>query len=213
MVGSELVRDRLPRDFYPLGYPSNAEIVECNEGHGFLRFRPDEYGHASWWFANTTFAEPKEEAREPLLLRYLDPSFSQDLRHRQPEIDAALRDVIVPLGHASLRRSERAHADVTRRLLRTLRLPNVRLGRAARRRDSAELRPHDRRNIEQRALPRRRRGARGAAVRGRGRCAAIPRPTRPARALHARINNHPSERGHAVLGYGVVKAIASSDDL
>jgi hypothetical protein len=28
-----------------------------------------------------------------------------------------------------------------------------------------------------------------------------------------RINNHPSERGHAVLGDAVVKAIASRDEL
>jgi hypothetical protein len=193
MVGSELVRDRLPPDFYPLGHASNAEIVECNEGpiphrrvwlqqparsrrvarrrsrrrrrivgaravrrarqerrridsraihadrefrgyrsedpvaaRDFSRIRGAAAATGRVWFANTTFAEPKEEAREPLLLRYLDPSFSQDLRNRQPEIDAALREVIAPLGYASLQRSERVHADVTRRLLRILRLPNVR---------------------------------------------------------------------------------------
>lgn len=197
LVGKEAVRDRLPPDFYPLGYASNAEIVECNEGPGFLRFRTDDYGFNNprglvasrdveiavvgeslalgqcvppdkgvvalireryprtanfgitgtrilsqlgvfreyveplrpplvLWFVNTTFAEPAEEAREPVLLRYLDPSFSQNLRRRQPEIDAAVRELIAPLGYASLQRSERAQTDVTRRLLRALRLPNVR---------------------------------------------------------------------------------------
>jgi hypothetical protein len=317
MVGSELVRDRLPRDFYPLGYASNAEIVECNEGRGFLRFRTDEYGFNNppglvasrnvevavvgeslalgqcvapdksavasireryprtanfgvtgarilsqlavfreyveplrppvvVWFVNTAFADPKEEAREPLLLRYLDRSFSQDLRHRQPEIDAALRDVIAPLGYASLQRSERAHADAMQRVRRTLRLPNVRRLIAppqSWRRPGPPAELDHFKTVLQLATR--------AASSWRGRLVIVVLPSYgdttgerlsreryravvaaleelsldgvdgaqlfrdqidPLGLYMLRISNHPNERGHALLGDAVVKAIASRDN-
>jgi hypothetical protein len=49
------------------------------------------------WFVNLNFADPKEEADQPVLRRYLeDPSFSQDLLHRQDEVDAIVRDIVAP---------------------------------------------------------------------------------------------------------------------
>ena len=50
------------------------------------------------WFMNVNFAEPRHEGQRPRLLRYLnDSSYSQGLRHRQSDVDALIRDVVVPL--------------------------------------------------------------------------------------------------------------------
>jgi hypothetical protein len=49
------------------------------------------------WFVNINFADPREEADHPILRKYLsDPTFSQDLIHRQDEVDSVVRDIIVP---------------------------------------------------------------------------------------------------------------------
>ncbi len=49
------------------------------------------------WFVNVNFADPREEADQPVLRRYLsDPNFSQDLLHRQDEVDSVVRDIVVP---------------------------------------------------------------------------------------------------------------------
>ena len=50
------------------------------------------------WFVNANFAEARQEANQPVLVRYLDdPQFSQHLLQRQAEVDSFVRDVIVPL--------------------------------------------------------------------------------------------------------------------
>jgi hypothetical protein len=49
------------------------------------------------WFVNVNYADPREESEQPVLRRYLaEPSFSQNLLARQPEVDSALRDIVVP---------------------------------------------------------------------------------------------------------------------
>jgi hypothetical protein len=49
------------------------------------------------WFVNVNYADPREEADQPVLRRYLeDPTFSQDLIHRQDEVDSMVRDIVVP---------------------------------------------------------------------------------------------------------------------
>ncbi len=156
------------RGLLPLSNVSNANVVECNEGNGYLVFRSDELGFHNppgivsgpvdiavigesfalghcvppskgaverirrryprtanfgiagsrvlsqvavfreyvapleppvvVWFLNLNFAEAREEANQPLLTKYLDDaSFSQHLRERQPEVDALMREVVVPL--------------------------------------------------------------------------------------------------------------------
>jgi hypothetical protein len=49
------------------------------------------------WFVNVNYPDPREESEQPVLRRYLaEPSFSQNLLARQPEVDSALRDIVVP---------------------------------------------------------------------------------------------------------------------
>jgi hypothetical protein len=49
------------------------------------------------WIVNPGFAVDKEEGRDPILVRYLNPAFSQGLLHRQHEVDAAVRSLSAPL--------------------------------------------------------------------------------------------------------------------
>lgn len=49
------------------------------------------------WIVNPGFAIDESEARDPILVRYLEPSFSQNLLHRQSEVDAAVRSLTEPL--------------------------------------------------------------------------------------------------------------------
>lgn len=50
------------------------------------------------WFVNVNYAEPRQESEQPMLMRYLhEASFSQGLRQRQRDVDAFVRDVLVPL--------------------------------------------------------------------------------------------------------------------
>jgi hypothetical protein len=156
------------RDLLPLSNFSNALVVECNEGNGYLTFKTGEHGFNNpadlvegevdvavvgesfalghcvaplasavsrvrkafprtanfgiagsrvlsqlgvfreyveplqprvvVWFVNVNFAAPREEANQPVLLRYLeDPSFSQHLLQRQAEVDSFLREIVTPL--------------------------------------------------------------------------------------------------------------------
>jgi hypothetical protein len=49
------------------------------------------------WFVNVNFADPREEEDQPMLRKYLaDPSFSQNLRERQDEVDSVVRDIVIP---------------------------------------------------------------------------------------------------------------------
>jgi hypothetical protein len=185
-------------DFFPLSHASNAQIVECNEGLGFLQYQTDEYGfnnpsgliasrrvdvavvgeshalghcvppstsivdvirkhyprtatfgiagsrvisqlasfreyveplrpHVVIWFVNTAYAEPRQEADEPLLTRYFDPSFTQNLIDRQNEVDATIRE-LVPGLRANADNSLRTELENVeeKRFLQALRLKNVR---------------------------------------------------------------------------------------
>ena len=185
-------------DFFPLSHASHAQIVECNEGLGFLQYQTDEYGfnnpsgliasgrvdvavvgeshalghcvppstsivdvirkhyprtvtfgiagsrvvsqlasfreyveplrpHVVVWFVNTAYAEPRQEADEPLLTRYFDPSFTQNLIDRQNEVDATIRELVPGLrakGDDSLR-MELENVE-EKRFLQALKLKNVR---------------------------------------------------------------------------------------
>jgi hypothetical protein len=167
-TGPQIAAAIRERGVLPLTNPSNAYIVECNEGPGYLEFRSDEHGFnnppgltqgpvdvavigASFalghcvapsmsavellreryprtanfgvagsrvlsqlgvfreyvasleppivvWFINSNFAEPRQEASQPVLLKYLDdPSYSQKLRLKQSKVDAFLRELVIPL--------------------------------------------------------------------------------------------------------------------
>jgi hypothetical protein len=156
------------RGILPLSNVSNALVVECNEGNGYLQFKTGEHGFNNApglvdgavdvavigesfalghcvppsasavarvrnefprtanfgiagsrvlsqlgvfreyvepleprvvvWFVNVNFAEARQEANQPVLVRYLDdPQFSQHLLQRQAEVDSFLREVVAPL--------------------------------------------------------------------------------------------------------------------
>jgi hypothetical protein len=156
------------RGLLPLSNVANVQVVECNEGLGYFRFRSGEFGFNNEpglargpvdiavigeslalghcvppsasaidrvraqfprtanfgiagsrvltqlgifreyveplkpktviWFIHVNFAEPRWESNRPMLMRYLnDASFSQGLRERQRDVDAFVREVMVPL--------------------------------------------------------------------------------------------------------------------
>jgi hypothetical protein len=63
------------------------------------------------WFVHVNFAEARHESDRPMLMRYLnDESFVQGLRDRQSDVDAFLREVVVPL-HSRRDRELRAQLD------------------------------------------------------------------------------------------------------
>jgi hypothetical protein len=49
------------------------------------------------WVVNPGFAADTKESSDPVLVRYLDPDFSQGLMDRQPEVDAIIRKIAPPL--------------------------------------------------------------------------------------------------------------------
>ena len=50
------------------------------------------------WFMNVNFAVPRHESERPRLVRYLnDASYSQGLRQRQGDVDAFVREVLLPI--------------------------------------------------------------------------------------------------------------------
>lgn len=301
------------RGLLPLSNASNAVVVQCNEGAGYLLFRSDELGFNNppglvagpvdiavigesfalghcvppsksavdvirarhprtanfgipgsrvlshlgvlreyvepleppivIWFVNTNFAEPRQELEQPILMQYLhDASFSQRLRERPREVDAFVREIVVPLSlqgdaklSAELERSKRFPLErvVKLRELRSL----VDFGAAAQR----PLPPIDvsyfERAIDLAAdstrawggkfiaviLPtyeistkRSRDVARYDAVRQALDASDVPvvdgvelfdaQPD-PLGLYTLRINNHPSERGHALLAQAILAAI------
>jgi hypothetical protein len=92
------------------------------------------------WFVNANFAEPRQEAAQPLLTSYLDdPHYSQHLRERPHEVDAFVREVLVPLNRSGAEDLREELATASRRfpLERLFKLREVRslldFGPAARR--------------------------------------------------------------------------------
>lgn len=88
------------------------------------------------WFVNTNYAEPRAEAEIPTLVNYLDPSFSQDLMNRQSEVDAFVREVVLPLEvqqdealRQELARSERFPLDAMFKVREIRRLVGAQIDR------------------------------------------------------------------------------------
>jgi hypothetical protein len=73
------------------------------------------------WSVNPFYVGDQSELDDPVLVRYLDPGFTQNLRARQPEVDRIVRDIAVPARYDADRAArlaiERAEAD------RYLRIP------------------------------------------------------------------------------------------
>jgi hypothetical protein len=59
------------------------------------------------WLANPHSLVDEDEERDPTLARYFDPTFSQRLRERQPEIDRLVRTIAIPV-QAELDRAAKA---------------------------------------------------------------------------------------------------------
>jgi len=72
------------------------------------------------WVVNPGFAADTEESRDPILVRYLEPGFSQGLIRRQDEVDAAVRHLSPPIRAAGDRalkaEMSRARAERFRRV-------------------------------------------------------------------------------------------------
>ncbi|HUQ53046.1 MAG TPA: hypothetical protein VM692_12550, partial [Gammaproteobacteria bacterium] len=107
------------------------------------------------WFVNTNFAEPRQEADQPLLTSYLDdPAYSQHLRERAHEVDAFIREVLVPLNRSGAEEL-REELDVASRfpLERLFKMKELRslldFGPAARRAPPAPDLSHFQRALEQ----------------------------------------------------------------
>lgn len=199
------------------------------------------------WFINVNFAEPRYESDRPELMRYLDDaSFSQGLRHRQRDVDAFVRDVMVPLhlrrDHALREELERPSRFPFDRVLTLKEIRSVVDSQSVIRRppSSPDL------SIFERAVDR---VAESAAGWGGNVIAVIlpsyelsvGQPQNVARyeavaevlraspvkvvdgvALFAaqpdvpslyilRMDNHPNERGHAIIGEAVLEAIESRE--
>lgn len=305
------------RGLLPLSNASNAYIVECNEGPGYLQFRTDELGFNNprglvsgpvdiavvgesfalghcvapgksavdlvrarhprtanlgipgsrvlahlgvlreyveplepgvvLWFVNTNFAEPRQEAQEPILMQYLkDPSFSQGLIQRQPEVDAFVREVVAPLseqGDAALRAElEAAQRFPLERVVKLRELRGlVNFGAATQRPPpptdvsyferaiglaadttqgwhgrfiavilpSYEISMNRARDVARYDAVRESLTASGVQVVD-GVALFAAQPDTPG-LYTLRINNHPSERGHAVLAEAILAAIAQQE--
>jgi hypothetical protein len=49
------------------------------------------------WIVNPAYADAGSEAGDPVLIRYLEPAFSQGLLARQPEVDQIIRQLLLPI--------------------------------------------------------------------------------------------------------------------
>jgi hypothetical protein len=197
------------------------------------------------WFVHVNFAEARHESDRPMLMRYLnDEFFAQGLRERQSEVDAFLRDVVVPL-HSRRDRELRAELDdpFPFPLARVMKFAEVRrvvgLELARQRPPTAPDLSHFRRAIDHVVATAGRWGGRVIVAILPNYAISSGRPQDVARyeavsdalrgsavevvdgvALFAaepdslglytfRMDNHPNERGHALLGEAVVAAINS----
>lgn len=80
------------------------------------------------WFVHANYADPRHEASQPLLTKYLnDPSHSQRLRQRQSEVDSFVRELLVPL-NTQQDEALRRELDAARRfpLERVIKLSEIR---------------------------------------------------------------------------------------
>ena len=68
------------------------------------------------WAINPTFVVENGNSRDPVLARYLDPGFSQNLRAQQPEIDRLVRELAIPVQVLLDRRAQATQRDT--RLMR-----------------------------------------------------------------------------------------------
>jgi hypothetical protein len=199
------------------------------------------------WFLNLNFAEPRHESSQPILLRYLDDqSFSQDLRLRQHEVDAFIREVAAPL---PLRRDRALRAQLDNPagfpFARVGKLQEIRrlagFGSVIQRPPPAPNLGHFARALEHMSEATARWGGRlvvlmlpsySLSVRN---ARAVARYEALTRLLHTaevevvdgvalfaaepdflslytlRTDNHPNERGHAMLAEAVIAAIDSKE--
>jgi hypothetical protein len=199
------------------------------------------------WIVNVNFAEPRHERAQPILMSYLsDPSFSQNLRERQDEVDSFMREMMLPLheqGDRGLR--ERLDRAASFPLDRVIKLREVRraidFGSATRRPPEAPDLSTFELAVDRVTGTVSQWGGRVIVVVAPNYDISLGRPQDVARyeavlesledepvtvvdgaALFAaepdylslytlRMDNHPSERGHAVLGEALLAAIDSRE--
>jgi hypothetical protein len=196
------------------------------------------------WFLNLSYAEAGDESSQPLLTRYLnDENFSQGLRGRQHDVDAFMRELVVPLQLASDEALRRERDELALPLDRVVKLRELRrlveFGSVVRQAPPAPDLAHFQRALAQMvARARRWHGnvilvvlpsystvtqspptlARYRAVLDAvdpsqvvfvdGVALFDKQPDKPG-LFTLRIDNHPSERGHAVLADAVIAAVES----
>jgi hypothetical protein len=121
-VGSDenftaLIRRRFPATL-TLGMGGNGPILELAGIQEYLpRLRPKVVLWA--YFGKNDLIELRNEARSPLLLRYLRPAFRQGLASLQPQIDGALLDYVEAEKSEAVKRLDagKNHKSRAKRLL------------------------------------------------------------------------------------------------
>jgi len=237
------VRARLPRtaDFGIAGSRVLSQVGVFREYVEPLR------PAAVVWVVNVNFAEPRHEIEQPILTSYLsDPSFSQNLRERQDEVDSFMREILAPLheqGDRKLR--ERLDGASSFPLDRVIKLREVRraidFGSATRRPPETPDLSTFERAVDRVTATASQWGGRVIVVVAPNYDISLGRPQDVLRyeavresledepvtivdgtALFAaepdvlslytlRMDNHPSERGHALLGEAMLAAIDSRE--
>ena len=122
------IREKYPRtaNFAMAGNRTSGQLASFREFVEPIRPR------IVLWAINPNFVVESEKSLHPLLARYRDPGFSQNLRAQQPEINRLVRQLAIPVQTELDRRAHAAQRDT--RLLRyrqAWRLPETRsqLGR------------------------------------------------------------------------------------
>ncbi len=117
------IRERFPRtaNFGMAGTTTVLELAIFREFVEPLRPR------VVIWTVNPYFVTAERELRDPVLGRYLDPAFSQDLWGRQDEMDGLVREISIPVEAEFAEQSALREREARRaRVLGSWRLPKTR---------------------------------------------------------------------------------------
>lgn len=83
-------------------YPRTATFARAGNGTlaelaSFREYVEPHRPRVVLWTVMPEFVVPRSEVEDPLLTRYLEPTFSQRLLERQPEVDRVIRELAIPI--------------------------------------------------------------------------------------------------------------------